>query len=143
MKILLLHGPNLNLLGEREPEKYGRLSSEGILEGLKRDFPKEDIQYFQSNIEGEIVNIIQQAQEQFDGLLINAGAFSHTSVAIADAIRSTHIQCIAVHITNIYQREAYRHTDLVGEACTGCIVGLGTDGYKLAMECLLDNLTNT
>lgn len=143
MNILLLHGPNLNLLGEREPEKYGDLSSEGILHGLRKDFPRENIQYFQSNIEGELVNIIQQAREQYDGIVINAGAFSHTSVAVADAIRGIALPCIAVHITNIYQREGYRHTDLVGEACTGCIAGLGTDGYRLALECLLDNLTNT
>jgi len=143
MNILLLHGPNLNLLGEREPEKYGRLSSEGILENLRKDFPKQDIQYFQSNIEGELVSTIQQAKGQYHGIIVNAGAFSHTSVAMADAVRSIGLPCIAVHITNIYQREEYRYTDLVGDACHGCIVGLGTDGYKLAMECLLDNLTNT
>lgn len=143
MNILLLHGPNLNLLGEREPEKYGHLSSEGILENLRKDFPDQDIQYFQSNIEGELVDAIQQAKERYHGMIINAGAFSHTSVAMADAIRGIGLPCIAVHITNIYQREEYRHTDLAGEACIGCIAGLGADGYKLAMECLLDNLTNT
>ena len=143
MRILLIHGPNLNLLGEREPEKYGHLSSEGIVDGLKKNFPQEDIQYFQSNTEGEIVNAIQQARGQFDGLLINAGAFSHTSIAIADAIRGIQLPCIGVHITDIYQREAYRHTDLVGEACSGCIAGLGTEGYALAFECLLDKLNNT
>ncbi len=140
MKILLIHGPNLNLLGEREPEKYGHASSGAIVAELQRQFGSVTLDYFQSNIEGELVNAIQQASKSHDGILINAGAFSHTSVAMADAIRSIDIPCFCVHITNIYQRETYRHQDLVGEACKGAIVGLGTKGYLLALECLLEEV---
>jgi len=136
--ILLIHGPNLNLLGTREPEKYGNITSEDILNQLKTEFKTTHITYFQSNIEGDIVNAIQAAKNQIDGILINAGAFSHTSVAIVDAIKAVNVPSISIHVTHIYQRENYRHTDIVGNACNGAIVGLGTDGYALAMESLLD-----
>ncbi len=138
MTVLLLHGPNLNLLGEREKSTYGTLSSEALVEKLRNEFPGVTIDYFQSNHESELVDRIQGARHTHQGILINAGAFSHTSVAIADAVRSVPLPSICVHITNIYKREAYRHTDLVGEACRGAIVGLGTEGYTLAMECLLE-----
>ncbi|NQW43474.1 MAG: type II 3-dehydroquinate dehydratase [Bacteroidetes bacterium] len=139
-KVLLIHGPNLNLLGIREPEKYGHMTSELMVENLKLKFKDIELTYFQSNVEGEIVNNIQQAKEIIDGILINAGGFSHTSVAIADAIRSINLPVIAVHITNIYQREGYRHADIVGESCKGAIVGLGIEGYELAMECLMEEI---
>ncbi len=139
-KVLLLHGPNLNLLGSREPEKYGKTTSEEIVRDLKSQFPDIAIDYLQSNQEGELTDIIQKSTANYSGLLINAGGLSHTSVAMADAIRSIAIPTIAVHISNIYNREDYRHTDIVGEACKGSITGLGTAGYALALECLLDEI---
>jgi len=135
--ILVIHGPNLNLLGTREPEKYGNLSSETLMEKLRVQFSNIRIDYFQSNSESEIIEKIQNSKNEFDGFLINAAAFSHTSIAIADAIRSTAIKCLSIHITNIYQREGFRKVDIVGEACLGSIVGLGTDGYPIAVEHLL------
>lgn len=140
MNILLIHGPNLNLLGTREPAKYGNANSEKIVADLQSKFPDCNIAYFQSNAEGELVNAIQKAKDNFQGLLINAGGLSHSSISMADAIRSIGLPCISIHITNIYQRESYRHQDIIGEACKGAIVGLGTDGYQLAMECLLDEI---
>jgi 3-dehydroquinate dehydratase-2 len=140
MKILIIHGPNLNLLGEREPEKYGHAGSEDIVKDLKKRFPEYSIDYFQSNMEGELVSAIQEAGKTHNGILINPAAFSHSSVAMADAVRAVRIPCICIHITNIYQRESYRRTDLVGEACAGAIVGLGIEGYGLAMECLADHI---
>jgi 3-dehydroquinate dehydratase II len=137
---LLVHGPNLNLLGERETSRYGHVSSEALVMDLGTKFNGHEVDYYQSNIEGELVDKIHEARKTYDGLLINAGAFSHSSIAMADAIRSIDIPCYCVHISNIYQRESFRHTDIVGEACKGAIVGLGTEGYVLAMECLLDAL---
>ena len=142
MHILLIHGPNLNLLGTREPAKYGTANSENIVADLQSKFPDCNIAYFQSNAEGELVNAIQKAKGNYQGLLINAGGLSHSSISMADAIRSIDMPCISIHITNIYQRETYRHQDIIGEACKGAIVGLGTDGYQLAMECLLDEIQN-
>ncbi len=141
MEILIIHGPNLNLLGSREPEKYGSVSSEDIVKGLKSKYPELSLHYFQSNTEGKIVDRIQEASTSMQGILINAGGFSHTSVAIADAVKSIKIPVIAVHITNIYQREDYRHTDIVGDACMGTIAGIGPEGYSLALECLTDKIS--
>jgi 3-dehydroquinate dehydratase-2 len=138
MKLLLIHGPNLNFLGKREPGRYGNFSSEDIVNHLRKLPEGRQLDYFQSNIEGEIVNAIQEAGSTHEGILINPGAFSHTSIAIADAIRSIGIPACCVHITNIYLRESYRHIDIVGDACEGSIVGLGVEGYRLAMECLSD-----
>lgn len=138
LKILLIHGPNLNLLGEREPSEYGYADSESILNELRSEFPEAEISYFQSNDEGELCSAIQGARNEQAGILINAGAYSHSSIAMADAIRAIRIPVISVHISHIYQREDFRHRDIVGEACQGAIVGLGTPGYKLALECLLD-----
>ncbi len=139
-KVLLIHGPNLNLLGEREPETYGNTSESELLAGLRKDFQEIEIKFFQSNHEGELTDIIQKAGKESDGILINAGAFSHTSVAMADALNSIGIPAISVHISNIYQREEFRHKDLIASACQGSIAGLGIKGYTLAMECLLDLL---
>lgn len=135
--ILIIHGPNLNLLGTREPEKYGNLSSEALVEKLRVQFLNIRIDYFQSNSESEIIEKIQNSINEYDGLLINAAGFSHTSIAIADAIKSAGIKCLSIHITNIYQREGFRKVDIVGDACLGSIVGLGTDGYPIAVEHLL------
>jgi len=138
VRVLLLHGPNLNMLGAREPEKYGYKDSEAIVSELRSAFPQVELSYFQSNDESALCTAIQQAGKEQAGILINAGAYSHSSIAMADAIRAIQIPVIAVHISNIYQREEFRQRDVVGEACRGAIVGLGTDGYRLAMECLLD-----
>lgn len=137
-KILVLHGPNLNLLGKREPDKYGNLSSSDILLNLKAQFPNDIIDYFQSNSESELVNTIQLCEDKYDGIVFNPGAFSHTSISIADAIKSINTPIICVHISNIYAREEFRHIDYIGAVCKGSIVGLGTDGYTLAIECLFD-----
>lgn len=136
--ILILHGGNLNKLGEREPSKYGNMTSEELFNQLKNNNPSVSLHYFQSNSECEIINKIHECDLQYDAVIINAGAFSHTSIAIADAIKSIKCPFISVHITNIFQRESYRHIDLIGEACNGSILGMGTDGYQLALETLTD-----
>lgn len=139
-KVLLIHGPNLNLLGTREPEKYGSTNSEQLLEQLNALSNDYTLDYFQSNSEAELVDAIQQSKGVYAGIIINPGAYSHTSIAIADAIRSVAVPAIAVHISNIYQRENFRHTDLVGDACNGAIVGLGIAGYKIAFAHLTEEL---
>lgn len=139
-KVLLIHGPNLNLLGTREPEKYGSTSSEQLLEQLNALRNDYTLDYFQSNSEAELVDAIQQSKGVYAGIIINPGAYSHSSIAIADAIRSIAVPTIAVHISNIYQRESYRHADLVGDACNGAIVGLGIAGYKIAFAHLTEEL---
>ena len=138
MKVLLIHGPNLNLLGERQESVYGSCSSQEIVKRLNLEFPNIDLQYFQSNNEHELIDALHAARNEYQGVLINPGAFSHTSIALADAIRSVKIPSICIHISNIYQREDFRQTDLVGAACQGSIVGLGVDGYPMALECLID-----
>ena len=128
----------MNKLGERETSKYGNITSEELFNQLKNNNLSVRLHYFQSNSESEIINKIHECDLQYDGVIINAGAFSHTSIAIADAIKSIKCPFISVHITNIFQRESYRHIDLIGEACNGSIVGMGTDGYQLALETLTD-----
>ncbi|MDP2175378.1 MAG: type II 3-dehydroquinate dehydratase [Bacteroidota bacterium] len=141
-QILLIHGVNLNLLGQRQTELYGDFNSEQLLSSLQNNFHNIEISYFQSNHESEVVEKIQSSTKTYHGIIINAGAFSHTSIAIADALKSIQLPAIAVHITNIYQREPFRHVDIVGESCnTGAIVGLGIAGYQLALETLLDKIT--
>ena len=138
MKVLLIHGPNLNLLGERQESIYGSSSSADILKGLRLEFTEIDLHYFQSNNEHELIDAVQGARNEYQGLVINAGAFSHTSLALADAVSSIKIPSVCIHISNIYQREDFRHIDLVGAACSGSIVGLGIEGYPMALECLID-----
>lgn len=134
--ICIVHGPNLNALGKRQPEIYGNITQEQLVSDLRSRYPHLNISLFQSGSESELVNYIHQIKGE--GILINAGAYSHTSIAIADAIRSVDVPAISVHISNIYQRENFRHQDLIGEACKGSIVGLGLEGYGLAIECLVD-----
>lgn len=136
MKVQIINGPNLNLLGKREPGKYGSESFEERLEKLRKLFPEVSIDYFQSNIEGEIINRIHETGFTCDGIVINPGAYTHTSVAIADAVAAVKSPVIEVHITNIAAREEFRHNSLVGRYCAGSIVGLGMDGYRLAIEAL-------
>lgn len=138
MKILVINGPNLNMLGIREPEKYGNTSLTDIEKDLYA-FSFElgiDIETFQSNTEGAIIDKIQQAIGTFDGIVINPGGYTHTSVAIRDAISSVSLPCIEVHMTNIYAREEFRHKSLIAPVCVGHIVGLGAEGYKLALRAL-------
>ncbi|MEY2830448.1 MAG: hypothetical protein RIQ33_2306 [Bacteroidota bacterium] len=134
--IHIINGPNLNLLGTRQPEIYGNETLETIESNLQTAFPQLAFSFFQSNIEGEIIDAIQTSKA--NGMIINAGGFSHTSVAIADAISSISIPVISVHISNIYQREEYRKQDLISEKCDGAIIGLGINGYELAIDCLMD-----
>jgi len=137
-KILVIHGPNLNLLGLREPEKYGHLSFEDYLSTLKSRYPNLIFSYFQSNIEGEIINKLHESGFSYDGIVLNPGGYTHTSVSIADAVASIKAPVIEVHITNIAAREEFRHTSLTGRVCAGSIIGLGLDGYRLAVEALIE-----
>jgi 3-dehydroquinate dehydratase-2 len=137
MKITIINGPNLNLLGRREPEKYGHSSFEDYLDILKSRFPHIVFEYFQSNVEGEIINEIQKSGFSTDGIILNAGGYTHTSVAITDAIASVKTPVIEVHITNISAREDFRHTSLIGRNCAGSISGFGLDSYRLAIEAVI------
>ena len=135
MKILILNGPNLNLLGKREPNIYGAKSFEAFLEEVKKEFSNHEIDYYQSNIEGEIIDTLQKSDQQnYAGVIINAGGYSHTSVAIADAVASISIPVISVHISNIYQRESERHKELIAQYVQGGVFGLGINGYRLAIQ---------
>ena len=138
MKLTIINGPNLNLLGKREPEKYGHSSFEDFLLVLKKRFPDKVFEYFQSNIEGEIINEIQKSGNYADGIILNAAGYTHTSVAITDAIAAIKTPVIEVHITNIAAREDFRHTSLIGRNCAGSISGFGLDSYRLAVEALIE-----
>lgn len=137
-RILIINGPNLNLLGKREPGVYGNQSFEVYFEELKVKYPQAELLYFQSNHEGEIIDKIHEAGFTLDGIILNAGAYTHTSVAIADAIRSVTTPVIEVHISNVFKREAFRHHSYLSEACKGCIVGFGMDSYRLAVDSFLN-----
>ena len=134
--LIIINGPNLNLLGRREPEIYGNRSFEDYLESLKADFQQVLIDYYQSNVEGEIINKLHEVGFSYDGIILNAGGYSHTSVAIHDAIATIATPVIEVHISNIYAREEYRRHSLLSDACRGMICGLGLDGYRYAVEAL-------
>lgn len=134
MKILILNGPNLNLLGVREKKIYGETSFEDYFEILKNEFESIQLEYFQSNIEGEIINKLHEVGFNIDGIIINAGGYTHTSVSISDAIAAIKTPVIEVHISNVYAREEYRHTSLIAGKCVGSIVGLGLESYRLAVE---------
>ncbi|WP_339737386.1 type II 3-dehydroquinate dehydratase [uncultured Sunxiuqinia sp.] len=134
MKILLINGPNLNLLGKREKNIYGDLSFDGYFETLKNNYPQHELNYYQSNIEGEIVNKIHEFGFDHDGIIINAGAYTHTSVAIRDAIAGVTTPVVEVHISNILTRESFRHKSIIGPVCVGSIMGFGLDSYRLGIE---------
>jgi 3-dehydroquinate dehydratase-2 len=138
MQIEIINGPNLNLLGRREPDKYGHTSFEDYLKVLKSRYPDISFGFYQSNIEGEIIDKIQKSGYSCDGIILNAGGYTHTSVAIADAIAAVESDVIEVHITNISAREAFRQTSLIGKNCTGSISGFGLDSYRLAVEALIE-----
>jgi len=137
MKILIINGPNLNLLGIREPSIYGNTSIEDYINELKEIYSIVDIEYFQSNVEGELINKLHAAGFTYDGIILNAGGYTHTSIAIADAIAAIKTPVVEVHISNIYAREEYRHVSLTGKNCKGVLTGFGMKGYRLALESLL------
>jgi 3-dehydroquinate dehydratase-2 len=140
MKIQIINGPNLNLLGVREPSVYGNQGFESYLEHLKSQFADVTIDYFQSNVEGELINKLHETGFDYDGIILNAGGYTHTSVAISDAIAAIKTPVIEVHISNIYAREEYRHVSLTGKNCKGVLTGFGMDGYRLAVTSFLQPL---
>ena len=133
-KILILNGPNLNLLGKREPGIYGSKGFEVYFEELKRMFPDVELAYYQSNVEGELINKIHEVGFSWDGIVLNAGAYTHTSIALQDAIRGVKTPVVEVHISNVHQREEFRHKSMISCACVGVICGFGLDSYRLAIE---------
>jgi 3-dehydroquinate dehydratase II len=139
MKIQLINGPNLNLLGKREPEVYGSQSFESFFEELKKQFLTVEMHYFQSNIEGELVNKLHEVGFSFDGIILNAGAYSHTSIALHDAVAGIKVPVVEVHISNLYAREEFRHKSLITSKCVGLITGLGLEGYVLAMNYFINH----
>jgi 3-dehydroquinate dehydratase-2 len=137
MKIQIINGPNLNLLGVREKSIYGDSSFETYFEELRTKYSIIELEYFQSNIEGEIINKLHEVGFSYDGIILNAGAYTHTSVAISDAIAGIKTPVVEVHISNIYAREEYRHVSLTGKNCKGVLTGFGLNGYRLALESFL------
>lgn len=137
MKILILNGPNLNLLGVREPGIYGNSSFDSYLPQLRGRYPAVDIEYRQSNIEGELIDIMQETGFSYDGIILNAGAYTHTSIALHDCIRSLKCPVIEVHISNVHNREEFRRHSYISPVCKGVICGFGLDSYRLALEALL------
>jgi 3-dehydroquinate dehydratase II len=137
MHIEIINGPNLNLLGKREPEKYGYTSFEDYLPVLKSVYPDISFSYYQSNVEGELIDKIQKSGFSYDGIILNAGGYTHTSVAITDAIASVPAPVVEVHITNIAAREEFRKSSLIGRSCAGSISGFGLDSYRIAVEALI------
>ena len=139
MKILIINGPNLNLLGQREPGIYGSESFESYLPVLRKKYPDIEIDYYQSNVEGELINKMQETGffGGYDGIVLNAGAYTHTSVALQDSIRSLRCPVIEVHISNVHKREEFRHHSMISAACLGVICGFGLDSYRLAIEAFL------
>ena len=136
-RIQIINGPNLNLLGKREPTVYGNQTFESFYLELKSQFQDVELEYFQSNTEGAIIDKLHEVGFGFDGIVLNAGAYTHTSIAIADAIRSLPTPVIEVHISNVFKRESFRHHSYLSEVCKGCIVGFGMDSYRLAINAIL------
>jgi len=139
MKVQIINGPNLNLLGVREKSIYGNLSFETYFEDLQNCYPQLELTYYQSNIEGEIINKLHEVGFSYDGIVINAGAYTHTSIAIADAIAAINTPVIEVHISNVHKREAFRHVSMLAANCKGVIAGFGMGSYRLALESFLIN----
>lgn len=134
MKIQIINGPNLNLLGKREPEIYGNMSFDEYFAGLQKKFPDAELSYFQSNHEGAIIDKIHEVGFSYDGIILNAGAYTHTSVAIHDAIKAVTTPVLEIHISNVHAREEFRHKSLIAPACKGAIIGLGLLSYDLAID---------
>ena len=142
MQLLIINGANLNLLGQRESSVYGNTSFDSYLVSLKERYNLFTLDYFQSNVEGEIVDAIQDAEKNYDGIILNAGGYSHTSVVIADAIRAISVDVIEVHISNILAREEFRHISMIAPVAKGSIFGFGLDGYRLAIEAFIHKLSS-
>ncbi len=142
MKIAIINGPNLNLLGVREPEKYGTDSFEEYYREIRDIYSDVEFSYFQSNVEGELINEIHKRGFVVDGIILNAGGYTHTSVALSDALAAIKSPVVEVHITNIHAREEYRHISLISKNCIGSIAGFGLDSYRLAVEALLMKIKN-
>ena len=139
MNIMIINGPNLNLLARREPEIYGSNSFEAYLDELRKKMPDVNIDYYQSNIEGELINKMQEVGFTYDGIVLNAGAYTHTSIALQDCIRSLKAPVVEVHISNVHKREEFRHKSMISCACLGVICGFGLDSYRLAIEGIIFN----
>ena len=137
MKIQIINGPNINLLGKREPGIYGARSFEDYFVELKSRYPEVEFEYYQSNVEGEMINKLHEVGVDYEGIVLNAGAYTHTSIALQDAIRAIPSPVIEVHISNVHQREEFRHKSMISCACVGVICGFGLDSYRLAVEALL------
>lgn len=138
-RIEIINGPNLNLTGQRQPEIYGTVTMEQMVAGLRERFPQVEIGYYQSNVEGEIINRLHEVGFSADGIVLNAGGYSHTSVALHDAIAAITSPVIEVHISNIYAREEYRRHSLLSDVCRGVVCGLGLEGYRFAVESFLND----
>jgi len=137
MKIYIINGPNLNLLGNREPEVYGNASFEDYFNSLQKKYPKLQLEYFQSNIEGELIDKLHEVGFNYDGIILNAAAYTHTSIGIADAVKAIETPVIEVHISNVYSREEFRHKSYIAPNAKGIIIGLGLKGYELAIQSFL------
>jgi len=140
LQIAIINGPNLNLVGTREQDIYGNMSMDTYIESLKKQFPEVAFRYYQSNVEGELINYLHSCRGQVQGIIFNGGGYTHTSVAIADAIAAIDIPVVEVHISNIYAREEYRKHSITATKCVGCVTGLGLSGYALAVRYFIDNL---
>ena len=138
MKILILNGPNLNLQGRRDTDVYGTGTFEAFFDDLQRDYPDIEFGYFQSNIEGELIDAVQQAEGRFDGVVFNAGGYTHTSVALRDAVAAVSVPVVEVHISSILAREEFRHVSLLASVAVGSVMGFGLDSYRLGIEALLE-----
>ena len=138
MKILIINGPNLNLLGTREPQHYGTGTMDSVLDALKSQYPRVEFDYYQSNVEGFLIDRLHKTlEESCDGVVLNAGGYTHTSVALRDAIAAIKVPVVEVHISNVHSREEYRHRSLISAVCKGVICGFGLDSYRLGVEALL------
>ena len=138
MKILIINGPNLNLLGTREPQHYGTGTMDGVLDALKSQYPRVEFDYYQSNVEGFLIDRLHKTlEEPCDGVVLNAGGYTHTSVALRDAISAIKVPVVEVHISNVHSREEFRHRSLISAVCKGVICGFGLDSYRLGVEALL------
>ena len=139
MKIIIINGPNLNLLGKREPEVYGNTTFESYFTDLQKTFPQVQLSHYQSNVEGELINKLHEVGFSYDGIILNAGGYTHTSVALADSVAAIKTPVVEVHISNIFAREGYRHVSLLGKHCKGSISGFGLRSYHLALLSFNDN----
>jgi len=138
MRICIINGPNLNLLGKREPEIYGVTSFEAYLSQLQKKYPDITIDYYQDNVEGEIINLLHRANQNYDGIILNAGAYTHTSVGIGDAVKAIQTPVVEIHISNTFSRETFRHQSFISANAKGVIIGFGTQSYELGLQSFLN-----